>query len=61
VFSGYGAEVFSGVRYALTRNDAADVARAMEQIVTALKKATRTLQGQPSGKKDTQPVRKGVL
>jgi N-acetylated-alpha-linked acidic dipeptidase len=61
VFSGYGAEVFSGVRYAITRNDAADVARAMEQIVTALKKATRTLQGQPSGKKDTQPVRKGVL
>jgi N-acetylated-alpha-linked acidic dipeptidase len=61
VFSGYGAEVFSGVRYALTRNDAADVAQAMEQIVTALKKATRTLQGQPSGKKDTQPVRKGVL
>jgi N-acetylated-alpha-linked acidic dipeptidase len=61
VFSGYGAEVFSGVRYALTRNDAADVAQAMEQIVTALKKATRTLQGQPSGKEDTQPVRKGVL
>jgi N-acetylated-alpha-linked acidic dipeptidase len=52
VFSGYGAEVFSGVRYAITRNDTADIARAMEQVVAALNKATRTLQGYTSGEKD---------
>ncbi|MGQ9897775.1 MAG: M28 family metallopeptidase [Acidobacteriota bacterium] len=51
VFSGYGAEVFSGIRFALARNDAADVARAMEQVVTALKKATQALHGHPP--KDT--------
>lgn len=49
VFSGYGAEVFSGVRYALARNDAADTARAMAQVVAALKQATQALHGQPNG------------
>ncbi len=45
VFSGYGAEVFSGARYALARNDAEDTARAMAQVVAALKQAARALQG----------------
>ncbi|MCS7078779.1 MAG: M28 family metallopeptidase [Chloracidobacterium sp.] len=45
VFSGYGAEVFSGVRYALARNDPEDTARAMVQVVTALHQAAQALHG----------------
>lgn len=48
VFSGYGAEVFSGVRYALSRNDAGDVTRAVAQVVEALKKAALALQPPPT-------------
>ncbi len=45
VFSGYGAEVFSGIRYALARNDAEDTARALAQVIAALKQATQALHG----------------
>ncbi|MFQ3581259.1 MAG: M28 family metallopeptidase [Chloracidobacterium sp.] len=46
VFTGYGAEVFSGIRYALERDDAEDIVHATTQVVAALKQAAQALHGE---------------